>query len=125
MSRAAKSLFVFGVYLECLAAFLIFAPNALLSLFGVAATHEVWIRCLGVVVMNIGVYYLIAARQDLAPIIVASVPVRLSLFTLFSIFVVFAHADPAVFLFGLADAAGAGWTFIALRRDAAFARRSR
>jgi hypothetical protein len=125
LSRAARSLFVFGAYLECLAAFLILAPNVLLSLFGLAATHEVWIRCLGVVVMNIGIYYLIAARQDLAPIIVASVPVRLSLSVLFAIFVVFGHADPALFLFGAADAVGAAWTFLALRHDAAVGRGSR
>ena len=122
MSRAARSLFIFGIYLELLAATLIFAPNVLLSAFHVASTHEVWIRCLGVVTGCIGIYYLLAARHGFAPIIVASVPVRFALMAFFAGFVVFDHADPSVLLFGAADAVGAAWTLVALRLDAGLVR---
>ncbi len=122
MSRAARSLFIFGIYLELLALFLIFAPNVLLAAFHVASTQEVWIRCLGVVTGCIGVYYLVAAHHGFAPIIVASVPVRFALTACFAGFIVFDHADPSLLFFGAADAVGAAWTFMALRLDAGLVR---
>jgi hypothetical protein len=118
VSRAARSLFVFGIYLEFLALTLIFAPNVLLRAFHVATTHEIWIRLVGVLAGNIGVYYLLASRLGFSPIIVASVPVRFVLMVCFAGFVVFDHADPAILFFGVADVAGATWTLAALRADA-------
>ncbi len=117
MSRASRSLFVFGIYLELLGPVLIVAPNALLDLFGVARTHEVWIRLLGVVVGGVGVYYLLAARAGFRPVIVASVPVRLALMAFVATFVALGYAAPAVLVFGGADVAGAVWTASALRAE--------
>lgn len=118
MSRAARSLFIFGIYLEFLALALIVAPNVLLRVFGVASTHEIWIRLVGVVAGNIGVYYLLAARHGFTPIITASVPVRFALMAFFAGFVVFDHAEPSILFFGAADVIGAAWTLVALRADA-------
>ena len=122
MSRAAKSLFIFGIYLELLAIVLVLAPNVLLAAFHVASTHEIWIRCLGVVTGSVGVYYLLAARGDFVPIIVASIPVRLALMAFFAAFVLFDHAEPSLLFFGAADAIGAAWTLVALRTDAGLVR---
>ena len=118
MSKAARSLFVFGIYVEGLSLVLIVAPNVLLRLFGVARTHEVWIRVLGVLVFNIGVYYLLAARHEFRPIIVASIPIRFGLMAFFVAFVLLDYADPAVLAFGLLDVVTALWTIAALRADA-------
>ena len=115
MSRAARSLFIFGIYLEALAVTLILTPNTLLRLFHVTTTHEIWIRMVGVLSASVGTYYLLAARGDFAPIIAASVPVRFALTASFAAFVLFDHADPAILFFGVADAAGAAWTLVALR----------
>lgn len=125
MSRAARSLLVFGVYLEVLAAILIVAPNALLSVFGVAHTHEVWIRVLGVVVACVGVYYIVSARHGFRPAIVASVPVRSTLALSFAAFVSLGYAEPAVLVFGIADLAGALWTAASLRSEASAASKRR
>jgi hypothetical protein len=118
VSKAARSVFVFGVYVEGLALVLIFAPNRLLALFGVAPTHEVWIRVLGVLVLNTGVYYLLAGRCDFRPIIIASVPVRFGLMLFFVSFVLLDYGKPAILLFGALDVLTAIWTVAALRADA-------
>lgn len=118
MSRAARSLFIFGVYLEFLATTLIFVPNVLLNAFGVASTHENWIRVVGVLTGVIGIYYLVASRRDFAPIIAASVPVRFALTASFVAFVILDRADPSILFFGVADAVGATWTWLALRVEA-------
>ena len=118
MSRAAKSLLVFGIYLEGLALVLILAPNTLLGVFGVERSREVWIRVLGVLAGNIGVYYIVSARAGFRPVIVASVPVRLALMAFFVAFVALDYADPAILVFGVADVLGALWTAAALRAEA-------
>ncbi len=64
MSRAAKSVFFFGIYVLSLGVVLIIAPNVLLKLFGVPETSEVWIRVVGVVVLIIGYYYVRIATNE-------------------------------------------------------------
>jgi hypothetical protein len=121
MSRGAKSLLVFGVYLLILGPTLAIAPNFVARVVGVPQTTEPWLRLVGVLVANIGIYYVVAARQDLAPVIAASVPVRFALPVWLLLFVLLAGADPAVMIFGGADIAGAVWTVLAIRagrRDA-------
>jgi len=52
-----------------LGATLIVVPNVLLLVFGIAPATEAWIRVLGVVVLVLGTYYIVAARRDLLPFI--------------------------------------------------------
>jgi hypothetical protein len=54
MSKSAFTVKAFGIYLLVLGVGLTFAPNLLLSVFGMPATSEVWIRVVGVLVFNIG-----------------------------------------------------------------------
>ncbi|MGQ0670267.1 MAG: hypothetical protein ACT4PO_11445 [Actinomycetota bacterium] len=44
---------------------------------------------------------------------------RLSLIVALAVFVVLDYVEPIVFVFGVADALGALWTVVALRREAA------
>lgn len=67
MSRAARSLFAFGIYLVALGLFLLIAPNLLITWFGVPATHDVWIRVVGMLVMLMAYYDIQAARKEPTP----------------------------------------------------------
>ncbi len=118
MSRAARSLLVFGVYLVVLGLALAIAPNVVARLVGVPETREPWLRIVGALAVNIGVFYATAARKELRPIMVASVPTRLAIPVWLLAFVAFADADASVMVFGVADLAGAVWTAAALRADA-------
>lgn len=117
MSRAARSLLVFGVYLFVLGLALAIAPNAVTRLVGVPETREPWLRLVGALAINIGAYYGTAAIRGLRPIVVASVPARLAIPLWLLAFVLFADADRGVMIFGLADLAGAIWTAAELRRE--------
>ena len=64
MSKAAFSVKAFGYYLIVLGIGLTLVPNLLLSVFGMPPTTEVWVRVVGVLVFNIGIYYLYAARCE-------------------------------------------------------------
>jgi hypothetical protein len=69
MSRAAKSLLVFAIYLMGLSLILLAVPNALLQPFGLDPTSEVWIRVVGMLVACLAVYYLVAVTNELTVLI--------------------------------------------------------
>ena len=117
MSRSAKSLFVFGIYMLVLGVTVTIAPNFLLTLFHVPTTDEVWIRVVGMLVIFLGVYDIVAAKGGHKLLISWTVPVRFSVILFFAVFVVTGLAPPILLLFGAIDSAGALWTWIALRNE--------
>lgn len=76
MSKSAFTVKAFGCYLLVLGVALAAVPNLLLSTFGLPATHEVWIRVVGVLVFNVGVYYVYAAQCEARAFFRASVCTR-------------------------------------------------
>jgi hypothetical protein len=119
MSRAAKSLFVFGIYLCGLGAALLLAPNLLLRAFGVPPTNEVWIRINGMFVLCLSFYYVQAARNELTVFIRWTVWTRVAVIFYFAAFVLWASGPKALLWFGLIDLLAALWTWLALRGDEA------
>ena len=65
MSKSARSVLVFGVYLVLLGLVLIAVPNVLLGAFGLALTTEVWVRVVGMLVLCLAFYYIQAATHEL------------------------------------------------------------
>jgi hypothetical protein len=119
MTVAARSLKVFVAYLALLGIALLFAPNALLQVFGLPATSEVWIRVVGMLVAFLAVYYWTAAGAELVPVFRATVLCRLTVPVFFLAFVVAGWVRWPLLLFGLPDAAGATWTWWALHHEPA------
>ena len=119
MSRAAKSLFVFGIYLVGLGLLLLLAPNPLLRAFGAPTTNEVWIRLNGMFVLCFSFFYVLAARAELTAFIRWTIPARAAVIVYLASFVLLLSAPKALLLFGLIDLLSAVWTWLALRADAA------
>lgn len=117
MSRSARSILAFAIYLFVLGPALLVVPNAFLSVFGIPPTSEVWIRVVGMLVLILALYYLEAARHGLRPFFVATVWGRFAVLGFFVGFAVAGLAPPVLVLFGVVDAAGAGWTAVELRRE--------
>ena len=118
MTRVARSAYAFGIYLVCLGGVLIASPNTLLTLVRLPTTTEPWIHVLGVAVMGMGMLFLASARAEQTPFFRASVGTRLFAFASLIALAVVNIAPPLVAAFGLADLAGALWTFAALRKSA-------
>ncbi|WP_288381480.1 hypothetical protein [uncultured Massilia sp.] len=118
MSKAAFTARVFAVYLFILGPVLVVAPNVLLSLFGIPATAEVWIRVVGVIVFMLGVYCWVAAKHELRPFLEASVYTRFGVFIALTAFAVLELGSPMLALFGVIDLLGGVWTYLALKADA-------
>lgn len=119
MSRAAKSLFVFGIYLCGLGFALLLVPNLLLQLFGVPQTSEVWIRINGMFMLCLSFYYIQTARYELTNFIRWTILGRGAVIFYFAAFVLLISAPLALLLFGLIDLLSAIWTWLALKKDEA------
>ena len=115
MTPAGKSVYYFGFYLMILGITLTSFPNALLSTFQLPETNEVWIRVIGVLVFNIGLYYVFMAPTNNALFYTLSIYTRALILGWFIVFVLIGWAPATLIAFGLADAAGALWTFLAMR----------
>jgi len=117
MSRAAKSLFVFGIYLCGLGLILLLVPNLILQAFGAPTTNEVWIRINGMFVLCLSFFYVQAARTELTIFIRWTVWARVAVIIYFAAFVLLVSAPKALLLFGLVDLLSAIWTWLALEKD--------
>ena len=116
MSRSTFSAKAFAAYLFVLGPVLVFVPNVLLALFGIAPSTDVWIRVVGLIVFMLGVYVWVSAGYK--PFLEASVYTRSAVFVALSAFALLGLGSPMLALFGAVDLAGAAWTWFALRADA-------
>ena len=119
MTGAARSLFVFGIYLSALGVLLLLSPNLLLRIFGAPATNEIWIRVNGMFVICFAYYYIQAGRHGVTAFIRWTVWGRAAVIIYFIAFVLLAGAPKPLLLFGVIDLLSATWTFLALRNDTA------
>jgi hypothetical protein len=115
MTYAAKTVLAFGGYLLALGVSLLLFPNAVLAVFGIAPTTEVWIRVIGMLVLFLGSYYGLAAAANLHQFFRWTVPLRASVLVFFALFVLLGYAPRVLMLLALVDLAGAAWTWLALR----------
>ncbi|MBM7059612.1 hypothetical protein JQX08_02715 [Pseudomonas sp. UL073] len=117
MSKAALTLKWFAVYLALLGLILVLVPNLPLQLMGMTLTHEVWIRVVGVLAFNIGLYYWFAAGSESRAFFLATVYSRALVLAAFAGFVAFQLGEPLLILFGAIDCLGGLWTLRAVRQD--------
>jgi hypothetical protein len=89
MNKPSFTIKAFGYYLIVLGFVLIFSPNILLAIFMMPTTTEVWIRVVGVLVLNIGVYYIFAALCEAKSFFKASVYTRTFVLVSFIAFATF------------------------------------
>ncbi len=116
MTASSRSVYYFGYYLLILGITLTVMPNFLLGTFQIAETNEIWIRVLGAIVFNIGLYYVFMAPANHVLFLTLSVYTRMLVLFWFVVFVMLGWAPVQLILFGLIDGAGAMWTYLAIRK---------
>ena len=117
MSKSARSVFVFSIYLFVLGTILLVIPNVLLNLFSIPETREVWIRVVGMLVFLLGYYYFQVSRNEIKQVFQWTVYARSSVLVFFVVFVLLDLAPAVLILFGIVDAAAALWTHLSLRSE--------
>lgn len=117
MTKTARTVFVFGIYLFAVAVQFLVVPNLLLGMFGLPETSEVWIRVVGLLALLLGYYYVQCARAELTAFFPLTVHTRVVVFLGFGAFVLMGWVEAPLILFGLVDLLGAGWTWMAMRSE--------
>ncbi|HCS20935.1 MAG TPA: hypothetical protein DIW47_10325 [Bacteroidetes bacterium] len=120
MSRSAKSVFIFGMYLAVIGLILLFVPNALITPFGIAPTEEVWIRLSGILFMALTVYYVLAAKHEIVVIMKATAFIRMTIIVFFTAFVLLEFVSATILIFAAIDFLGGIWTFFLLKKESHF-----
>lgn len=115
MSKSARSVFIFGLYLGVLGIILLVIPNFLLGVFQLPSTNEVWIRVVGMLLFLLGIYYILAARKEMTEFFQWTVYIRASVILFLITFVLFGFVKPILILIGVVDLFGSVWTNLALR----------
>lgn len=116
MTKASKSVYYFGFYLLATGLALVFAPNIMLTVFGMEPSSEVWIRVVGTLVFAIGTYYVFTAPTNNAMFLKWTVYNRVLIAAWFTLFVAMGWAEWQLLLFGGIDLIGAAWTWSAMRK---------
>jgi hypothetical protein len=115
MTPVARSVLIYSIYVFGLGATLLLAPNVPLPIFGLAQATEVWIRVAGMTVIFLGIFYVVAARNEYREIFVASVWIRFAVPFVFAGFVVAGFAPWNLILLTPLDVIFAVWTLVSLR----------
>lgn len=116
MSPVAKSVLFFGIYMLLEGAALLFVPNLLLSIFGIPATTEVWIRLVGLSVMILGFYYIQSARKNLTVFFSWTIPIRITQFLVILSLVLLSYGPPMILIFSFIELLSAFWTWSVMRQ---------
>jgi len=120
MTRSALSVYMYGLYFVIMIAppFLLF-PHFALSVFGLSAGDNMWIRYVGVLAGIIGGFYIAGVLTRTTLIYVWSVPARYASAAFLALMVVLGNAGMGLLIFAVLDALTASITWASIRADAA------
>ncbi len=115
MSKAARSLYVFAIYLIVIGLGFLLMPNLVLPLFGFPETSEPWIRVMAMLLLFLAYYYIHVSRNELTDFIRITVYARAAVILFFAAFVLLGLAQPMLLMFAAVDLLAAAWTWFGLR----------
>ena len=122
MSKSAKSVLIFGIYLGVIVLILLLVPNALITPFGIEPANEVWIRLSGILLMALAVYYSLAAKHEIVVIMKATAFIRMTIIFFFTAFALLKLVSPNIIIFSAIDFLGGVWTLLMLKNEGHFKR---
>jgi hypothetical protein len=114
MSRAAVSVFAWGIYMLAMGATFLLIPNAALPIFGFPPTDEIWIRGMAMLAVGLGYFYIQSARHEIVPLFRWKVHGHIFGVLCMVMFVILQLGPPTLLLFASADLLAAVWTGLAL-----------
>jgi hypothetical protein len=118
MTKSSKSVFFFGIYLLLTGIFLCALPQKFISILSLPEIPTAWARLIGVLVIILGSYYVIAGRNNLKPLITGTIYLRLFFFAAVMILFVSGQMPKEILPLGVIDLLGAVWTMLSVKADA-------
>lgn len=115
MNRTGKTLFVFGLYAILTGAVFIAYPP-IIKILHLPTISSGWLRLIGLLVIALGSYYVVAGKTNDFVFARASVIIRFGFFIGVVILVITGEMPGSLLTFGILDAMGALWTRSTLKR---------
>ena len=117
MTRAALSVYMYGLYLISSGLPFLLIPHFTLGMFGLSAGDDLWVRFVGVLIAIIGSFYVAAVLTRSDRMLSWSVPARYTTATFMAVMVALEEAGLALLIFASLDALTASLTWVAIRAD--------
>ena len=117
MSKAAKTVWFFGIYLIIEGLFLLLAPSWVLAEIGIPDPESVWRIVLGFVVAVLGYYYVRNAKANLNPFFGFTVQIRILQFAFFIWLYLFERGTFALVAFSFVEFIAGLWTWLTLKKS--------
>jgi hypothetical protein len=114
MAKSLLSIKVQMWYVGITGVLLLFLPNLVLSIFGIAPTTEVWIRILGLLVFILSILYLSIIQTRQLVVIKATIITRL-IVGIGIIILSLIYNTPTLMLFAGVDIATAIWSYFEVK----------
>jgi hypothetical protein len=118
------SVAVYGAYLLANGLVLLTIPGIALPLLGLPASGEIWIRVLGLVMAEIGFYFIYSARRNIVTFFPATVFGRCSAALVFVMLVALGLGPVQLLIFAAIDFLSAAWTHMVNKHDNSFSSQS-
>lgn len=117
MSKVARTLCIYSIYLFFMGACLVVVPNLLLGMLGFQLTSDIWIRLLGLFTFTVGFYYFQSSRHEQIEFFKATIVGRFFFFFMTIAFVFVFNQSATLAAIGSVDLLGALWTWCAMRSN--------
>ncbi len=118
MSKAAISIFAYGIYALGAGLTFLFVPGIALPLYGMAPPADHWIMTVSILTLGLSYYYLSAARSENRGFFEMSWKGRFWFFAATFVTVLLGKAPVGMIAIAVTDLIMASWTLWALRQDA-------
>jgi hypothetical protein len=116
-SKAARTIWIFGLYLCVEGVFLMVAPAWVLSAIGIPEPESIWRIILGFVVSVLGYYYVRNASANLTPFFWFTVHIRVLQFAFFLLLYFFLTGTFALLGFSFIEFLAGLWTWHTLKNE--------
>jgi hypothetical protein len=117
MTKSAKSLYYFGFYVLLTGIIICIVPDKFISLLKLPEIPIAWARVIGLFIIIIGCYDILNGRNNVKPLIKASIYLRILFFI--GIFVLFISGQmpKEILPLGIIDLVGGIWTALSLKAE--------
>jgi hypothetical protein len=117
MTRSAKSLFYFGIYVLLTGVTICIIPAKFISILKLPEIPIPWARLIGLLAIIIGSYDLLSAQNNIKPLIKASIYLRLFFFAGVLVLFISGEMPKEILPLGIIDLLGAIWTIFAINLE--------
>ena len=117
MTKSAKSLYYFGFYVLLTGIIICIIPDKFMSLLKLPEITTAWARVIGLLVIIIGSYDILNGRNNVKPLIKASIYLRILFFIGISVLFITGQMTKEILPLGIIDLLGAIWTALSLKAE--------